>query len=191
MVICTGLGDMAPSASATVTINVTFPNADAHPCNQATVNWTATPAGAKQSQSKCTLVGYTDTDGDGCPDVIEQGSNPDHGGGRDPLNPYDFYDITDVTMVVGAKDLAISGFDLNLMLTWGGAKHLSGPNAYGKDYDLDGNAPLGPPQPNTIPDGQELDFAKITGPAAGPDGGISGFDLNALLAQGGDRCVIP
>jgi len=178
------LGDMAPSASATVTINVTFPNTDALVCNQATAYWTATPPGTKQSLQKCTLVGYADTDGDGCPDSVELGSNPSQGGGRDPNNPYDFYDITNMTLVIGAKDRGISGFDLNLLLLWGGTIDNGPPNSNGKDYDNDS-------QPNGIEDGREMDFAGVTGPAAGPDGGISGFDLNALLAQGGDVCVIP
>lgn len=34
-----------------------------------------------------------DTDGDGCSDVTENGSNPALGGDRDWLNPWDFYDV--------------------------------------------------------------------------------------------------
>jgi hypothetical protein len=125
-----------------------------------------------------------DTDGDGCADGEELGPNKKLGGLRDPLNSYDFYDITNINLVLGAKDKAVSGFDLNLLLAWGGAKHLGGPNPNGKDYDVDGNG-------NGTPDGVELDFATLRGSATGPDGGISGFDLNQLLGEGGDSCVAP
>jgi hypothetical protein len=125
-----------------------------------------------------------DTDRDGCADGEEILMPKNLGGGRNPLNPWDFYDITNITGILGAKDKGVSGFDLNLMLAWGGAKHLGGPNANGNDYDADGNS-------NTIADGVELDFAGLPGPATGPDGGISGFDLNQLLYEGGDSCVAP
>jgi hypothetical protein len=123
-----------------------------------------------------------DTDGDGCTDGQEVGLDPTLGGGRDPLNPFDFYDITDITMVVGAKDKGVSGFDLNLLLLWGGAVDSGPPNHNGKDYDDDSNS-------NTIEDGLEMDFAGIAGPGTGPDGGISGFDLSDLISQGGDSCT--
>jgi hypothetical protein len=126
----------------------------------------------------------TDPDGDGCVSSEELGPNKSLGGLRDPLNPYDFYDITDITGVLGTKDKGVSGFDLNLLLAWGGATTGGGPNANGNDYDTDGNS-------NGIADGLELDFAGLSGPATGPDGGISGFDLSDLLSQGGDSCVAP
>jgi hypothetical protein len=125
-----------------------------------------------------------DTDKDGCSDSEEVGPIKKLGGLRNPLNYYDFYDITDITLVLGAKDKSVSGFDLNLMLAWGGAKHGGGPNPNGKDYDVDGNG-------NGIRDGVELDFAGLPGSATGPDGGISGFDLNQMLAEGGDKCTAP
>ena len=34
-----------------------------------------------------------DSDGDGCADVEELGTDPLFGGGRDPANPWDFYDV--------------------------------------------------------------------------------------------------
>ena len=34
-----------------------------------------------------------DTDGDGCQDGAEVNNSPEEGGGRDPLNPWDFYDV--------------------------------------------------------------------------------------------------
>jgi hypothetical protein len=126
----------------------------------------------------------SDTDDDGCADSEELGPNKSLGGQRNPLNRYDFYDITDITSVIGRKDKGVSGFDLNLMLFWVGARIGGGPNANGKDYDLDWNV-------NGTPDGEELDYAGLPGPATGPDGGISGFDLNQMLAEVGDSCVAP
>ncbi len=38
-----------------------------------------------------------DTDGDGCADAREEGSNPTLGGDRDWLNPWDFYDVAGVS----------------------------------------------------------------------------------------------
>jgi hypothetical protein len=35
-----------------------------------------------------------DSDGDGCTDYEELGGDPALGGGRDPLNPWDFFDVT-------------------------------------------------------------------------------------------------
>jgi hypothetical protein len=124
-----------------------------------------------------------DTDSDGCADGEELGPDKTLGGQRDPLNPYDFYDITDITFVLGSKDKGVSGFDLNLLLLWTSARTGGGPNANGKDYDADTNG-------NTIADGLELDFAGIAGPATGPDGAIS-FDLAQMLSEGGDSCAAP
>jgi hypothetical protein len=100
------------------------------------------------------------------------------------LNPYDFYDITNVSWVVGVKDKVISGWDLSLLLTYGGTVNDGGPNLGGKDYDDDGNA-------NGIDDGREMDFASVAGPTSGPDGAISGWDLSSMLGQGGHSCLAP
>jgi len=120
-----------------------------------------------------------DTDGDGCADGEELlFTNPALGGLRDPLNPWDFYDITDMTLAVGSKDRVVSGFDLTLLLSYGGACAGSSP------YDDDTNE-------NTVPDGEEMDFAGLAGLGTGPDGCISGFDLSDLLSQGGHSCQAP
>jgi hypothetical protein len=42
-----------------------------------------------------------------------------------------------------------------------------------------------------VEEGQEYDYAGVASPASGPDGGVSGFDLAALLAQAGDSCATP
>src|SRR3989344_289442 len=122
-----------------------------------------------------------DTDKDGCSDGEEIGPDKTKGGKRNPLNPYDFYDITNSTGILGKKDDAVTGVDLSLLLRWGGARDNSLPNTYGNDYDSDNNN-------NGIEDGRELDFAG-RGPGTGPDGIISGTDLSDILSQGGNTCL--
>jgi hypothetical protein len=126
-----------------------------------------------------------DTDSDGCSDPEELGANRALGGQRDPLNPYDFYDITDSTFVVGSKDKVITGLDLSKLLAYGGTCDGGPCNPLGNCYDDNKNG-------NDIDDGREMDFANPTpGPPSGPDGAISGLDLSKLLAQGNDRCTAP
>lgn len=128
--------------------------------------------------------GDPDCDDDGCADSEELGPDSALGGQRNPLNPHDFYDVTDITLALASRDRGVSGFDLTLMLSWGGAASGGGPNSNGKDYDADANG-------NTVADGVEMDFAGLAGPATGPDGGISAFDLSQLLSEGGDSCIAP
>ena len=78
----------------------------------------------------------------------------------------------------------VSGFDLNLLIAYGGVFDGGGPNELGRDYNADTNS-------NGIDDGLEIDFAGLAGPASGPDGAISGFDLSAMLSQGGHSCLAP
>jgi lysophospholipase L1-like esterase len=47
-----------------------------------------------------------DTDGDGCADVEEVGPNPLLGGGRDPTNRWDFYDVNG-TRTINAADFGL------------------------------------------------------------------------------------
>jgi YVTN family beta-propeller protein len=125
-----------------------------------------------------------DTDGDGCGDGEELGPIKALGGQRDPLNPYDFYDITNVTFVVGAKDKVVWVADLSMLSSWGNIRAGGPPNLDGKSYDADTNG-------NTIPDGREMDFAGVKGPHSGPDGGIGPADMSAFSVQEGDSCVAP
>jgi CSLREA domain-containing protein len=120
-----------------------------------------------------------DTDGDGCAEGEELGSNPVLGGQRNPLNPWDFYDISDINQLVGSKDKAVSGFDLNVLL-----EYLNSFAGDGGLYDGDTNGKNGP-------DGAEMDFAGLYSlwPNSGPDRAISGFDLNDLLIQLNGSCT--
>jgi hypothetical protein len=119
-----------------------------------------------------------DDDEDGCRDQKELGPDKMLGGERNPLNHYDFYDITNITQVVGSKDKAVSGFDLNVLL------------GYLNSFAGDGGLYDGDTNDNDTPDGEEMDFAGLNSlwPNSGPDGAISGFDLNDLLMQLNDSC---
>ncbi|OGO50654.1 MAG: hypothetical protein A2148_03215 [Chloroflexi bacterium RBG_16_68_14] len=46
-----------------------------------------------------------DTDGDGCGDGAELGSDPTRGGRRDPLNPWDFYDVNKDGRISASNDV--------------------------------------------------------------------------------------
>jgi hypothetical protein len=184
------LSPLGPTGSGVVARVMFQPGGQADVSTELTLrttvtDWLANPEPhTAQGATVTVLDPLADTDGDGCTNSEELGSDPALGGQRDPLNPYDFYDITDITFVLGSKDKGVSGFDLNLLVLWAGAITGGGPNANGKDYDADGNG-------NTIADGLELDFAGIAGPATGPDGGISGFDLAQMLYESGDSCAAP
>jgi uncharacterized repeat protein (TIGR01451 family) len=195
------LGDMASSASATITINVTFPTGaeplfphpdTSHPTgtyvgNTATATWTAAPPNSR-SVTKWTYVGLLDTDGDGCHNYQELGSNPLKGGGRNPNNPYDFYDVpTGPIHFAGtgaAKDYGIGPGDLSALSVYGNTRLNGPPNIIGVDYDEDLNY-------NGVPDGQEYDYCNNVTGCTGPGGGIAGRDLSALSVQGGARCLEP
>lgn len=144
------------------------PNGIIDPTNDPNNNW----------MHKVTLI---DSDGDACSDQEELGPNKALGGQRNPHNYCDFYDITNLTMVIAAKDKAVSGFDLNILLYY--------MNSFAGDrglYDGDTNH-------NGTPDGNEMDFSGLYSiwPNSGPDGAISGWDLNDLLTQLNDSCVAP
>jgi hypothetical protein len=175
------LGDMALSSSATITINVTFPNYATYVGNIASVTWTNTPAGNKSTPMRWTYIAQPDTDGDGCHDFQELRTPwsvwHQKGGGRDPNNAYDFYDVpTPSIHSVGSaatKDYSVTGQDLSALLLYG-----SSPSYYNEDVNLDG-----------VADGRSYDHRKGTGDKWGPDGAITGLDLSRMLAEGGDSCV--
>jgi hypothetical protein len=52
----------------------------------------------------------TDTDGDGCGDGVEIGSNPRFGGDRDPFNRWDYFDVTGDQYVDLSDVLDVLGF---------------------------------------------------------------------------------
>ncbi len=131
-----------------------------------------------------------DTDGDGCSEGEELGPNPDLGGTRNPLNPYDFYDVPVPTLHVGGtmadRDKAVSVLnDVLAVLEYSGTSENGPPNAIGRDYDFDIDG-------NTVKDG--LAYDRSAGPVWSdtPDGAISILvDALLVLAQTGDSCRLP
>jgi hypothetical protein len=79
----------------------------------ATPTATGTPAPDRDSDDLADLVeplygtdpDDPDTDGDGCKDGAEASSDPRRGGLRDPLNPWDFYDVNGDGRIDVANDL--------------------------------------------------------------------------------------
>jgi hypothetical protein len=118
-----------------------------------------------------------------CTDGEELGENLGLGGGRDPLNPWDFADVPTPALPAtnAARNGVVSLADAGAALLWVGLVN-DGPGAGGRDYDDDVNL-------NTIEDGAEYDRTgngQISGP---PNGAISLADIGAILAQIGDSCA--
>jgi hypothetical protein len=123
-----------------------------------------------------------DTDGDGCIDGEEIGTDIELGGMRDPLNPWDFADVPAPALPGGARNGAVALTDVGAALTWVGAVNGGMPNVNGRDYDDDSNT-------NGVDDGAEYDRTpngEISGP---PNGAISLQDVGVILAQVGDSCL--
>lgn len=125
----------------------------------------------------------TDTDGDGCSDAQELGSNPGLGGGRDPNNPWDFFDTPDAD---GARDGAILMADIMGVLVRYGAG------------DEDGSAPVnrtssafGPPPafPAYSPAFDRSPIVGSPGSVGPPDGQIAVLDVLQALSQYGHSCL--
>ncbi len=129
-----------------------------------------------------------DSDGDGCPDSKEQGSDPGSGGDRNPLDGWDFYDVPAPALRLnpfGTRDGGIGvTTDVVALLAYSGLA--AGHPDYDGDYDADG-----------VADGLQYDRSPSadwsrpwqSGP---PDGGIGvTTDVVAMLAQAGHSCAAP
>ena len=137
-----------------------------------------------------------DTDRDGCADGEELGPNPDLGGTRKPLNPYDFYDVPVPTLHVGGtlanRDKAVNVLgDVLGVLEYVGTLENGPPNSIGRDYDFDIDG-------DTVKDGVAYD--RSAGSLAvppqpwsdAPDGAIAILvDVLLVLNQAGDTCLAP
>lgn len=111
-----------------------------------------------------------DTDGDGCSDARENGTNPALGGDRDWLNPWDFYDVAIAGGVPGTDGVIDLPNDVLGVITRVGS-------APGPPYDVryDRGAWVG------------LNSWTDTAP---PDGVIdSDTDIDGVFAQYGDNCT--
>jgi hypothetical protein len=133
-----------------------------------------------------------DTDGDGCTDADEMGVDPAQGGDRDPLSPWDFFDVPSpagpatgadgrlILMPSSARDGAITLGDVGVVLSYVGRRSTN--PAYGQDNDGNGQA-----------DGQQLDrtvSADASKPwrSGPPNGAVNLQDVGVVLAQVGDSC---
>ncbi|MGB6895000.1 MAG: flexitail domain-containing putative surface protein [Dehalococcoidia bacterium] len=196
-VLCV-LGDMAPTASATITITVTFPDFDWYSCNKAEAGWTQIPPGVNESQWACTEVGQPDRDGDGCFNWKELEDDPALGGQRDPDNPWDFYDVPVPTAFNGGtrddRDKAVSVInDVLAVLEYSGTSDEGPPNSGpdgvlgtpdDRDYDQDNNE-----------DGEDdgLLYDRSVGAvwSDAPNGAITIIvDVLLVLAQSGHTCQV-
>jgi hypothetical protein len=140
-----------------------------------------------------------DTDDDGCADGEEAlYAEPSLGGQRDPLNPWDFYDVPTLAIhtvcslpgicdPVPTRDRGIGiTTDVVALLEYAGAVDTGSDPRY--NVDLDGN---------TVLDGLEYDRMTSTYPdqpwrSGPPDGGIGiTTDVIAMLAQAGHSCAAP
>ncbi len=130
-----------------------------------------------------------DSDGDGCPDARELGSDHRTGGQRDPSNPWDFFDVPTPALLpsntTGTRSKAITIGDAIAILAYIGtsASQPNSVNANGATYgsDLDNNG---------VQDGREYDRsmgAAAWAPGA-PSGAVSISDAILELNGVGDNC---
>lgn len=182
------VGDMPIPSAATITITVTFPDFDWYVCNKAQSEWTQTPAGLNESDWACTEVGEPDWDSDGCFNWLEPGM------GRDPEDPWDFYDvpipvIPDPTPN-GPKNHAIAMDDVLGVLFYVGTQEGGATNANGVAYDSvkgscdwDGDGTW---------DKEGICYDRTPAPplSGPPDGAVAMDDVLAVLIQTGASCVV-
>jgi len=132
----------------------------------------------------------SDTDNDGCADSEELGADPVLGGTRDPLDPYDFYDVPVPTAFNGGtladRDKAVSIInDVLAVLEYTGTSDGGPPNSIGRQYNQDNNS-----------DGEDdgLLYDRWVGAtwSDAPDGAVTVIvDVLLVLAQSGHSCQAP
>lgn len=129
-----------------------------------------------------------DSDGDGCSDTQESGTDPVFGGQRSYLKFWDFFDAAGFEDV---HDRAISGVDFFAVLSRYGAEAPGYPVPPPESQSLAEAHQPPPPAPayhashdrSPPPEGAN---AWDTGP---PDGAITGADMFAVLTQFGHTCA--
>ena len=134
-----------------------------------------------------------DTDGDGCADSEELGVAPLQGGDRDPLNPWDVFDVPAPALsssnAGGTRNKAVSIQDVLAILFYIGTTEGSPPNSNGANYTSDINL-------NMIADGAEYDRSPAPNPAkpwrSGPPNKVVNIgDAIIALNQVGTNCSPP
>ncbi len=147
-------------------------------------------------QGLCRLGGDAcdpNNDNDGCTNVQELGLIPTLGGQRDPLNPWDFFDVPVPPLLpgstTGVRNKIISLSDVLADLAYVGttAAMPGSPNANGAKYGSDLNG-------NGIADGVEYDRTPSTMPlqpwrSGPPNGVVSLSDVLVVLTQVGTVCM--
>lgn len=137
-----------------------------------------------------------DTDGDGCPDGRESRYltySAQSGGERDPLSPWDFYDVPLPALTTarpaGARNHVVTLADVLGVLAYVGTSEGGGATPDGLRYDSDLNG-------NGVQDGREYDRSpsyNLLKPwrSEGPDGAVTLQDVTVALKQVGDSCLAP
>jgi hypothetical protein len=135
-----------------------------------------------------------DTDDDGCADgreVRTQTFTPSMGGDRDPVSPWDFYDVPVPALTVantsGVRNKAVTLSDALAVVFYAGAFDNAGPNVNGVDYDTDLNS-------NGVEDGREYDRTPSSTPGKpwksnGPNGAVQLADALVAVNQAGHSCT--
>ena len=159
-----------------------------------------------------TVKGATDTDGDGCTDVQELGTDPAKGGQRDPNNPWDFYDVPVPAIGVdgrtdGVKNKIIDMSDVLAVLHYAWTETpLSNLQSIDNKYSCidpanqtcnsNGVCYCDDLNSNGIADGVEYDRTPSLYPdqpwrSGSPNGSIDMGDVIIALAQFGHDCLLP
>jgi hypothetical protein len=153
---------------------------------------TATATDSANNTSMFSACANIDSDGDGCPDARELGSDWHAGGQRDPNNGNDFFDVPVPALLpvnaTGTRNKVIALNDLIAIVTYIGtsAANPNTANPNGAKYGTDLNN-------NGVPDGQEYDRSPSTTSGqpwrsnAG-NGAVSLQDALVALNQVGTDC---
>jgi subtilisin family serine protease len=145
--------------------------------------WINDGVGPEGANSGCDAADINDDNDRSCTDAEELGGNLNLGGGRNPMNPWDFADVPSPALpLAGTRNGAVTLSDVGAALVWVGRTLLNGVDANGHRYIDDNNA-------NGVHDGAEYDrtpAGAVTGP---PNGAVSLADVGAILNQVGDSCT--
>ena len=132
------------------------------------------------------------TDGDGCTDSQELGLSRVNGGDRDPLSPWDFYDVPVPALTAGdpsgTRNLVINLSDVAAIILYIGTTNGGGANINGVSYNTDLNG-------NGVFDGIEYDRMPSANIAKkwrsqAPNGAVSLQDAAVAISSVGDHCAV-
>jgi hypothetical protein len=138
------------------------------------------PEGATGGGDACDVNDDNDL---ACTDAEELGSDLRLGGGRNPLNPWDFADVpTPALPGSGVRNGAITLADVGATLAWVGRSLTNGTSDEGRNYTDDANN-------NGVEDGAEYDRTPAGAISGQPNGAITLQDVGVVLAQVGASCI--